>query len=77
MIKKIHEQKLRLPLMSNSEIKKYLEENNYQVHAQDGIINILNTSHQIIDIKYISDSKMMTLVTPDYTFEFIWILGNL
>lgn len=33
--------------MSNSEIKNYLEENNYQVHAQDGIINILNTSHQI------------------------------
>lgn len=63
--------------MSNSEIKKYLDENNYQVHAQDGIINILNTSHQIIGIKYNPDNKTMTLVTPDYTFEFIWILENL
>ena len=38
--------------MTDLEIKKYLEDNNWAIPAQDGIIKIINTSPQIIDTEY-------------------------
>lgn len=62
--------------MTDPEIKQYLDENNWEIHAQDGISKILNTSRQIIDTDYNFDTDMITLVTPDNTFTFKWILKN-
>ena len=36
-------------VMSDEEIKQYLIDHSYQVPAQDGILDIFNTSYQIID----------------------------
>ena len=62
--------------MTDPEIKQYLDENNWEIHAQDGISKILNTSRQIIDTDYNFDTDMITLVTPDNIFTFKWILKN-
>lgn len=62
--------------MTDPEIKQYLDENNWEIHAQEGISKILNTSRQIIDTDYNFDTDMITLVTPDNTFTFKWILKN-
>ena len=55
--------------MTDLEIKRYLDDNNWAIPAQDGVSKILNTSHQIIDI--------ITLITPDNVFTFKWILNKL
>ena len=38
--------------MIDEEILKYLRDRNFQVPARDGIMDILNTSYQIIDTHY-------------------------
>lgn len=61
--------------MNDNEIYNYLETHSFEVDAQDFIINILNTSHQIMHQLYNAKSHMMTIVTPDNTFSFKWRLG--
>ena len=62
--------------MTDEEILKYLRDRNFQVPARDGIMDILNTSYQIIDTQYNPRSSVMTVKTPDNTFSFLWKLGN-
>ena len=62
--------------MSDEEIKQYLLSHNFQIPASDGILDIFNTSYQIIDSYYDTDSSIMTITTPDNIFTFLWILGN-
>ena len=62
--------------MTDEEILKYLRDRNFQVSASDGIMDILNTSYQIIDIHYNPISSVMTITTPKNTFSFLWVLGN-
>ena len=62
--------------MTDEEILKYLRDRNFQVSASDGIMDILNTSYQIIDTHYNPISSVMTITTPKNTFSFLWVLGN-
>lgn len=61
--------------MCDMEIKEYLANNNYAVYAQDCLMKVFNTSHQIIDSVYDYDTSMMTITTPENKFTFKWILG--
>lgn len=60
--------------MSDAEIEVYLIKNNYAVDAQDCLMKVLNTSHQIIESNYDFDTSFMTLKTPDNIFKFLWKL---
>ena len=62
--------------MSDEEIERYLSDHQFTIKAQDGILDIFNTSYQIIDKHYDPDSRIMTIRTPDNTFSFLWKLGN-
>lgn len=63
--------------MTDLEIEKYLDENNWTIPAQDGIMKILNTSPQIIDTEYDIDNRIMTIITTKNKFTFHWILNEL
>ena len=62
--------------MTDEEIIQYLRDRNFQVSASDGIMDILNTSYQIIDTHYNPRSSVMTITTQKNTFSFLWVLGN-
>ena len=62
--------------MTDEEIIQYLRDRNFQVSASDGIMDILNTSYQIIGTHYNPISSVMTITTPKNTFSFLWVLGN-
>ena len=62
--------------MTDEEIIQYLRDRNFQVSASDGIMDILNTSYQIIDTHYNPRSSVMTIKTPKNTFSFLWVLGD-
>lgn len=62
--------------MTDQEIKQYLDNNNGAIDAQDALMNIFNTSPQIIDKKYDFKNHLMTIVTPNNKFTFKWLLGN-
>ena len=62
--------------MTDEEIKQYLIDHQFQISASNGILDIFNTSYQIIDKHYDSDSGIMTITTPKNTFSFLWVLGN-
>lgn len=62
--------------MTDLEIKQYLEENNWAVDAQDCLMKVLNTSHQIMETDYDFATELMTIKTPDNKFVFKWILGR-
>ena len=62
--------------MSDEEIERYLKDHQFIIDAQDGILDIFNTSYQIIDEDYDSESGLMTIKTPDHTFTFLWVLGD-
>ena len=62
--------------MTDEEIKQYLLNHSYLIEAHDGILDIFNTSYQIIDKHYDPDSRIMTITTPKNTFSFLWVLGN-
>lgn len=64
-------------LITDLEIKQYLTDNNWSVNAQDCLIKVLNTSHQIIDVLYDSETNMMTIITPDNRFVFKWNLRKI
>ncbi len=57
--------------MTDLEIKKYLENRNYIVNSQDVIMDILNTSHQVISELYDFETHIMTIVTKENLFSFI------
>lgn len=63
-------------LITNIEIKQYLEKNNWLVNAQDCLMKVLNTSHQIIYSNYDFDTGMMTIITENNKFTFKWNLGK-
>lgn len=63
--------------MSDEEIRTYLSAHNWSVNAQDCLIKVLNTSHQIISEYYDSDTSMMTIITPDNEFTFKWNLREI
>lgn len=60
--------------LTDLEIKNYLNIRNWKVDPQEFLMDVLNTSHQIISENYDSRTKMMTVVTPDNTFVFKWNL---
>lgn len=62
--------------MTDKQILQYPIDHNYKIKAQNGIINILNRSYQIIDTLYDFNTGMMTLITPDNKFVFEWVLGK-
>lgn len=62
--------------MTDLEIKQYLDKNNWEVIAQDCIMKVFNTSYQIINTVYNSDTEMMTIQTPENCFTFKWLLGK-
>ena len=62
--------------MSDEEIKQYLIAHSYLIEAQDGILDILNTSYQITSKYYNPRSSVMTIKTPKNTFSFLWVLGD-
>ncbi len=62
--------------MTDQEIKKYLDNHNWAVDAQDAFMDIFNTSPQIIDESYDFDNHLMTIITSDNIFKFKWLLGK-
>ena len=62
--------------MTDTEIMGYIKMNNYKINAQEFVLNVLNTSPQILDTIYNSENKMMTIITPDNEFTFEWVLGR-
>ena len=62
--------------MLDREIYEYLLKRGFTIDAQDGILDIFNTSYQIIDKHYNPDSGIMTITTPKNTFSFLWVLGD-
>ena len=62
--------------MTDEGIKQYLIDHQFQISASNGILDIFNTSYQIIDKHYDPDSGIMTITTPKNTFSFLWVLGN-
>lgn len=63
--------------MSDIEIFSYLNDNDWSVKAQDFLMDVINTSKQIINKRYNRETGTMTINTPDNEFTFKWILGNL
>lgn len=57
--------------MTDLEIKKYLENRNYIVNSQDVVMDIFNTSQQIIDEIYDFETHIMTIITKDNSFAFL------
>lgn len=62
--------------MTDTEIMGYIKMNNYKINAQEFVLDVLNTSPQILDTIYNSENKMMTIITPDNKFTFEWVLGR-
>lgn len=60
--------------MTDLEIKQYLTKNNWVVNPNKAIMDIFNTSPQIINKKYDSDNSLMTIYTPNHAFTFYWII---
>lgn len=63
--------------MTDEQIKEYLKEHHYSIPAQEGIMNIFNTSHQIIKNEYNFDTRIMKICTPDNIFTFEWVLNKI
>lgn len=63
--------------MTDEEIKQYLKDYGYKIPARNGISDILNTSRQIINYNYDFEKNTMTLITPDNTFVFDWVLNKI
>lgn len=58
--------------MTDLEISTYLVQHHYKIDPQTFLMDVLNTSPQIIDEKYDFDTKIMILITPQNTFSFEW-----
>lgn len=62
--------------MTDTEIQKYLEDHNGEVNAHDGIMEIFNTSPQIVGYEYDPDTGIMTVITKENKFKFSWVLKH-
>ena len=62
--------------MTDEEIIQYLRDRKFEVSATDGIMDIVNTSQQIIGTHYNPISSVMTITTAKNTFSFLWVLGD-
>ena len=62
--------------MTDREIRQYLNQNNHAVTSQDCIMDILNTSRQIIEERYDPANQQMMLRTPEHIFTFRLVLGE-
>ena len=62
--------------MTDQEIKQYLSDHNWSVDAEDCVMDMFNSSYQIIDKKYDGKTGLMTINTPDNEFTFEWNLHN-
>lgn len=58
--------------MTDLEISNYLVQHYYKVNSQNFLMEVLNTSTQIIDENYNFQTKIMTIITPNNTFSFKW-----
>lgn len=58
--------------MTDLEISSYLTLRNFKVDSQNFLMDVLNTSPQIIDEKYDFETKIMTIITPNNRFSFKW-----
>ncbi len=56
--------------MTDLEIKQYINNHHGIINAQDLIMDILNTSKQIVNEYYDFDTNKMTLETPQNIFTF-------
>ena len=58
--------------MTDLLILNYLSKRNFKVKARNFLMDVLNTSPQIIDEKYDFDTKKMSIMTPNNKFSFKW-----
>lgn len=58
--------------MTDLEISNYLVQHYYKVNSQNFLMDVLNTSPQIINENYNFETKIMTIITPTNTFSFKW-----
>lgn len=58
--------------MTDLEIKQYLYNNNWTVNPQDFLMNVLNTSNQIIDEHFDFEKHIYTIITHDNVFTVKW-----
>lgn len=63
--------------MTDAEIKQYLLDNNGVVCAQDCIMNVFNTSPQIIAKNYNYETNTITFITKDNRFVCKWKLNKI
>lgn len=56
--------------MTDLEIDNYIKFNSYEISSYNCIMDILNTSPQIISEKYDFDKRIMTISTPNNIFKF-------
>lgn len=63
--------------MTDLEIEQYLNKNEWAVDSHDAIMKVFNTSPQIAIKKYDFNNSMITIMTPDNSFTFKWILRKL
>lgn len=62
--------------MTDEEIRRFLESHKYSVSSSEATMKILNRSYQIIDSIYNEETHTMTIITPENSFTFEWVLGN-
>lgn len=58
--------------MTDHEISNYLVRHNFKVDPQNFLMDVLNTSPQIINEEYDFQSRLMKITTPQNTFSFEW-----
>lgn len=63
--------------MRDEEILKYLQERNFEVNAQDCIMDVFNTSYQIKDKTFDIHKMTITIITDKNIFTFKWKLNEI
>ena len=65
-------------ILTTNEGKYVVKEKNKDIKSLYNYLNNRNFNKypQIIDEYYDYDNKTMTIITPDNTFTFEWLLGN-
>lgn len=58
--------------MNDLEISNYLLRHHYKVKAQNFLMDVLNTSPQIINEEYDFQTRLIKITTPQNTFSFEW-----
>lgn len=58
--------------MTDLEISSYLTLRNFKVDSQNFLMDVLNTSPQIINENYDFEKRVMTIITPNNKFSFKW-----